>query len=122
MIEPFPLEGIYAITPSFKKNELAYLEKIEETVRAGVSALQIREKYVLETSYFIRLLKSVRDLCSDYKIKLIMNFKTLLALGVVKAGGLWEETGATQGDEEPVLAPTEDPVYGGLMAGVDAQL
>ena len=45
MIEPFPLEGIYAITPSFKKNELAYLEKIEETVRAGVSALQIREKY-----------------------------------------------------------------------------
>ena len=45
MIEPFPVEGIYAITPSFKNNELAYLEKIEETVRAGVAALQIREKY-----------------------------------------------------------------------------
>ncbi|MEC8561059.1 MAG: thiamine phosphate synthase [Pseudomonadota bacterium] len=73
MIEPFPLEGIYAITPSYKKNKLAYLEKIEETVRAGVAALQIREKNYLETSDFIRLLKSVRDLCSDYKIKLIIN-------------------------------------------------
>lgn len=73
MIEPFPFEGIYAITPSYKKNKLAYLEKIEETVRAGVAALQIREKNYLETSDFIRLLKSVRDLCSDYKIKLIIN-------------------------------------------------
>ncbi len=63
MIEPFPLEGIYAITPSYKKNKLAYLEKIEETVRAGVAALQIREKNYLETSDFIRLLKSVRELC-----------------------------------------------------------
>ena len=50
MIEPFPFEGIYAITPSYKKNKLAYLEKIEETVRAGVAALQIREKNYLETS------------------------------------------------------------------------
>lgn len=73
MIEPFPLEGIYAITPSFKKDKASYLGKIEETVRAGVAALQIREKYFLETPKFIRLLKTVRDLCADYKIKLIIN-------------------------------------------------
>ncbi len=79
MIEPFPLEGVYAITPSYKKDKIAYLGKIEETVKAGVVALQIREKNCLETSDFIRLLKSIRDLCCDYKIKLIINDNVRIA-------------------------------------------
>ena len=37
-------------------------------------------------------------------------FRTLLALGVVNAQGLYEETSATQGDEEPVLAESFEPV------------
>ena len=49
-----------------------------------------------------------------------MNFRTLLALGVVSAGGLYEETSATQGNEDPVLAPLEDPVYGGLYEETSA--
>ena len=73
MTEPFPSKGVYAITPSFEEDYLAYLGKIEETVRAEVVALQIREKKFLQTSNFMVLLKSIRDLCFDYKIKLIIN-------------------------------------------------
>ena len=73
MTEPFPFNGIYAITPPFGEDELVYLGKIEETVTAQVAALQIREKKFLQTPKFMKLLKSIRDLCFDYKIKLVIN-------------------------------------------------
>ena len=79
MTEPFPSKGVYAITPSFEEDYLAYLGKIEETVRAEVVALQIREKRFLQTSNFMVLLKSIRDLCFDYKIKLIINDNVRIA-------------------------------------------
>ena len=79
MTEPFPFKGIYAITPSFEEDNVDYLNKIEETVKAEVAALQIREKRFLQTSNFMILLKSIRDLCFDYKIKLVINDNVRIA-------------------------------------------
>ncbi len=79
MNNSFPQKGLYAITPPFKCDPADYLEKIEASIKAGVDALQIREKKYLKTSAFLNLLKTVKDLCGDYRVQLIINDSVMVA-------------------------------------------
>ena len=78
MRETFPKRGIYAISPPFKQGS-GYLEKIEASIKAGVVALQIREKKYLQTTSFIDLLKHIRKLCYEYNVNLIINDSVKIA-------------------------------------------
>ena len=86
MNNSFPQKGLYAITPPFKCDPADYLEKIEASIKAGVDALQIREKKYLKTSAFLNLLKTVKDLCGDYRVQLIINDSVMVAKDLASFG------------------------------------
>ncbi len=104
---------LYAVTDSNIKTEKRFLESIEESLKAGVTILQLREKNI-DTDEFIYLAEEVKDICRKYDVPFIINDSLEVAIAS-KADGIH----IGQGDM--ALSLVKEQIGEGKIVGVSCQ-
>jgi len=66
----FPQSGLYAITKPEKKSINAIIFEVEEALKAGICALQYRDKQPIDA---LALAGALKELCHSYHVPLIIN-------------------------------------------------
>ena len=89
---------LYLVTDSTNLEEDAFLLKVEEALRGGVTLLQLREKERSGREY-LRLARSVREVADRYGVPLLIDDRVDVALACGSAGvhgtpgSCWGRTG-----------------------------
>jgi len=66
----FPQSGLYAITKPENKSINAITFEVEEALKAGICALQYRDKQPIDA---LALAGALKELCHSYQVPLIIN-------------------------------------------------
>ena len=77
--------SVYLVTDQFDFSEDEFLKIIEESLKAGTTVIQIREK-TSTTLDFYNLAKKVKQITDKYDVPLIINDRLDIALAVDAAG------------------------------------
>ena len=73
--------SLYLVTNSKKKRNQEFLDIIEESIKGGVSIVQVREKE-LDLIPFYEKAKAVKEITDKYNIPLIINDRLSIAIGL----------------------------------------
>lgn len=73
--------SLYLITDKKDKNDEEFLTQIEESLKGGVSVVQVREKE-LELIPFYERAKAVKRLTDEYNVPLIINDRLSICIGL----------------------------------------
>lgn len=76
---------LYLVTDAFDFEEEAFLQVIEEAVKAGVTLVQFRDKLATSRDAYTRAIK-IKTITDKYDVPLIINDRVDLALAVDAAG------------------------------------
>lgn len=104
---------LYAVTDRSWVGEKSLYEQIEESLRGGVTILQLREKN-LDTDAFIEEAVQVKELCHRYGVPLIINDSVEVAL---KSGA----DGVHVGIEDAPVEEIRKAVPDGFIIGATAK-
>ena len=103
--------SLYLVTNSDNKTKTQFLDIIEESIKGGVSLVQLREK-TRSTLDFYNLAKDVKKLTSDYDVPLIINDRIDIALAV-------DADGVHIGQDDMPMTITRE-ILGDKIIGVSA--
>ncbi|KAF9050175.1 thiamine biosynthetic bifunctional enzyme Thi4 [Panaeolus papilionaceus] len=81
-----------------------YLESLEESIKGGVTFVQIREKDI-ETEEFIRVASQSKVICQKYNVPMVINDRIDVALAVNADGLHLGQTDMSVRDAQRVLPP-----------------
>ena len=95
---------LYLVTDSTNLEEDAFLLKVEEALRGGVTLLQLREKERSGREY-LRLARSVREVADRYGVPLLIDDRVDVALACGCAGVHVGQTDIPVRDARKLLGP-----------------
>ena len=72
------MKKLYLVTNSDKYSEEEFLQRVEDSLKAGVDLLQLREKDKTDLE-ILELGKKVKNLCDQYKVPMLVDDKAHLA-------------------------------------------
>lgn len=104
--------SLYLVTARYGESESAFLQKIEEACKNGVTLVQLREKDLTTYAYY-SLAQKVKNVTDYYQIPLIIDDRVDICLAI-------DASGVHIGDDE---LPTEvtRQLIGGKILGVSAK-
>ena len=103
---------LYAITDRAMMGEARFLEQVEESLRGGVTMLQLREKNLSEREY-IKVAMAVHDITTRYNVPLIINDNPIVAL-------MSEAEGVHVGQQDAEIAEARAVLGGSKIIGATA--
>ncbi len=104
---------LYAITDRRWLNGKSLAEVVEESLKGGVTFLQLREKE-LDSETFLEEALKIKDVCRKYKVPFIINDNVDVAVAS-------EADGIHIGQEDAAIGDVRKRVGAGKIIGVSAQ-
>jgi len=104
--------SLYLVTARYGESESAFLQKIEEACKNGVTLVQLREKDLTTYAYY-SLAQKVKNVTDHYQIPLIIDDRVDICLAI-------DASGVHIGDDELPVKITRQ-LIGGKILGVSAK-
>ena len=104
---------LYAVTDRHWLNGRSLIEVVEESLKGGVTFLQLREKE-LDDESFLKEAKELKELCREYKVPFVINDNVEIAIKTDADGVHVGQSDMEAGDVRKRLGPDK-------IIGVSAQ-